>query len=187
MGKRNLKGPGSWTQSWCSHLQNMVVQTKLFSWTCFFWLVGFVRSVAQKREYGQSTLLLEGKHRFLDGIPKSSTAWMSHGDHVEEIGLDWDVLGRSDSGVIAAIGHRTNPWVAVQFHPEVAHTEYGEDLLRNFVVGMCEAPEEWNMGNFVAEQVSQLRMKLGSPEKSLYNLSYIYDEVIEIYKLYNYI
>ena len=115
----------------------------------------------QKREYGQSTLLLEGKHRFLDGIPKSSTAWMSHGDHVEEIGLDWNVLGRSDAGVIAAISHRTNPWVAVQFHPEVAHTEYGEDLLRNFVLGMCEAPEEWNMGNFVSDQVSQLQTKLG--------------------------
>ena len=71
---------------------------------------------------------------------------MSHGDHVETVGDDWSVVGRSDSGVIATIVHQQYPWVAVQFHPEVAHTEYGETLLRNFVLTMCGAPQKLDHG-----------------------------------------
>ena len=115
-----------------------------------------------KREYGQSTLYIEQAHSFVAGVPKSSVAWMSHGDHVEAVGEDWLVLGRSDSGVIATIAHRENPWVAVQFHPEVAHTEHGQTFLKNFVLEMCSAPQNWTMGNFVAEQVDFLRSKIGT-------------------------
>ena len=114
-----------------------------------------------KREYGQSTLHIEEKHPFVEGVPNSSVAWMSHGDHVETVGPDWMVLGRSDSGVIATIAHQEFPWVAVQFHPEVAHTEYGQTLIKNFVLEMCTAPQNWTMGNFVAEQIDLLREKIG--------------------------
>ena len=57
----------------------------------------------QHREYGQSTLVVDGAHEFLTGVPASSTAWMSHGDHVQEVSSIWKVLGRSESGVIAVI------------------------------------------------------------------------------------
>jgi GMP synthase (glutamine-hydrolysing) len=116
----------------------------------------------QKREYGQSTLCLTKTHAFVDGVPAASIAWMSHGDHVETVGDEWDILGRSDSGVIATIAHRKHPWVAVQFHPEVAHTEFGERLLQNFVLNMCNAPQNWTMGNFVSEQIASLQQQIGS-------------------------
>lgn len=118
----------------------------------------------QKREYGQSTLHLTGEHPFIEGVPVESTAWMSHGDHVESIGSDnvWNVLGRSDSGVIAAMTHTIHPWVAVQFHPEVAHTQCGEQLLQNFVLGMTNAKQDWTMGNFVSDQIVQIKERLGS-------------------------
>lgn len=116
----------------------------------------------QKREYGQSTLCLEGEHPFVAEVPQRSVAWMSHGDHVEAVGESWQVVGRSDSGVIATIVHSEYPWVAVQFHPEVAHTEHGETLLRNFVLTMCRAPQNWTMGNFVADQIDLLRKRVGS-------------------------
>lgn len=115
----------------------------------------------QKREYGQSTLCIEKDHIFVEGLPQQSVAWMSHGDHVETVGSGWSVLGRSDSGVIATLAHIQYQWVAVQFHPEVAHTEYGETLLRNFVLKMCGAPQNWTMGNFVSEQIDFLRQKVG--------------------------
>ena len=116
----------------------------------------------QHREYGQSTLVVDGAHEFLTGVPASSTAWMSHGDHVQEVSSIWKVLGRSESGVIAVISKQDQPWVAVQFHPEVAHTEAGEQLLSNFVLGMCSAPQTWNMRHFITEQVELIQRKVGT-------------------------
>ncbi len=118
----------------------------------------------QKREYGQSTLHLTGEHPFIEGVPAESIAWMSHGDHVESIGSDnvWNVLGRSDSGVIAAMAHTEHPWVAVQFHPEVAHTQCGEQLLQNFVLSMTDVKQNWTMGNFVGDQIALLKQRLGT-------------------------
>lgn len=123
---------------------------------------GAILERGQKREYGQSTLHLSGEHHFTRGLPTESIAWMSHGDHVEEAGEQWQVLGRSDTGVIALMTHKQHPWVTVQFHPEVAHTEYGEPLLQNFVLGMCQSPQTWTMGHFITEQVSALQAKIGS-------------------------
>ena len=114
------------------------------------------------REYGQSTLHITQPHPFVDGIPKESVAWMSHGDHVDSVTDKWSVLGRSNSGVIAVMAHNHRPWTAVQFHPEVAHTEYGERLLQNFVQEICQAKANWTMGHFIEEQVDLIRRQVGS-------------------------
>jgi GMP synthase (glutamine-hydrolysing) len=119
-------------------------------------------SRGKHREYGHSTLLVEEEHAFLNGVPKSSTAWMSHGDHVQDVSSSWKVLARSESGVIAVIAKEDRPWVAVQFHPEVAHTEFGDQVLNNFVLGLSSAPQTWNMRHFITEQVELIQKRVGN-------------------------
>ena len=115
----------------------------------------------QHREYGQSTLHLTEAHPFTAGLPEQSVAWMSHGDHVDSVSDEWSILGRSNSDVIAVMAHKSRPWTAVQFHPEVAHTEYGERLLQNFVQDICQAEANWTMGHFIDEQIELIRRQVG--------------------------
>ena len=70
---------------------------------------------------------------------------MSHGDHVQSIPDDYDVIGVSD-GAYAALAHKTRPIYAVQFHPEISHTDQGDELIRNFVCGIAAIEPNWTMG-----------------------------------------
>src|SRR5215203_3215214 len=96
---------------------------------------------AARREYGradievvQPTGLFEG---FVAG--ERTHAWMSHGDQVRDLPDAFEVLARSPNSPIAAYRHRERPWFGVQFHPEVAHTPRGGELLENFLFAVCRA------------------------------------------------
>jgi GMP synthase (glutamine-hydrolysing) len=86
---------------------------------------------------------------------------MSHGDQVRELPDAFEVLARSPNSPIAAFQHRERPWFGVQFHPEVAHTPRGGELLENFLFAVCRATPTWTPGAFIDEEVRKVRELTG--------------------------
>ena len=118
------------------------------------------------REYGKATLTLEKgipefAKGFLTDIPNDQTVWMSHGDTVQGIEDAFSVLGRTDSGVLAAIGHKTKPYYGLQFHPEVQHSTHGELILKNFVSHICKAPLNWQDEDRLTAMTSYIKKTVG--------------------------
>jgi len=108
---------------------------------------GQVRA-ATKREYGRSsmhTLKASGPASCLFPLtPVKQTVWMSHGDDIAKIPDDYEVAGETDDHVVAAIVHKTYPIAALQYHPEVAHSEQGANLLKTFATELCQLPLSWD-------------------------------------------
>ncbi|MDE2571453.1 MAG: glutamine-hydrolyzing GMP synthase [bacterium] len=115
------------------------------------------------REYGHAELSLNrGRDSTLfDGVPEQSTVWMSHGDTVTSLPPGFQPLGRTGRTEIAAIGDDRRRIYGVQFHPEVAHTAYGRNVLRNFLHTVAGIEPTWEMGSFVDDAVARIRAQVG--------------------------
>ena len=96
------------------------------------------------------------------GVPTDTGVWMSHGDQVKELGLDFISLASTPTCPLAAIRHKTRPFYGVQFHPEVTHTPHGGKILENFLYRVCHAAGTWRMGNFLDITVDKVRRQVGS-------------------------
>ncbi len=92
----------------------------------------------------------------LDGLGESIRAWMSHGDEAEEIPSEFEVIGHTENSHAAAIANTDRTVFGIQFHPEVVHTERGTDILKNFVLNVCKAKQEWTMEGFVDKTVKEI-------------------------------
>ncbi|MBF0161317.1 MAG: glutamine-hydrolyzing GMP synthase [Magnetococcales bacterium] len=134
---------------------------------------GGVVQPSNKREYGHATLLHDPqqptpfpsffKHVSLQATrPWPNKVWMSHGDHVTQLPHSFRVLAHSDSGIIAAIGSRDDRLVGVQFHPEVNHTENGEQLIDDFVRTLCGCRGLWTATGVIEREIALARQKVGS-------------------------
>lgn len=126
---------------------------------------GVLRSGAQ-REYGKAELRLDLSHgcwasAMLNKLPPSQTVWMSHGDDVENLTKEFSVIGRTTGGVVAAVAHKTLPYLGLQFHPEVHHSDHGQDLLRLFVSDVCEAPLNWQADDVVEATLNYVKETVG--------------------------
>ncbi|MGC6506979.1 MAG: glutamine-hydrolyzing GMP synthase [Myxococcota bacterium] len=118
---------------------------------------------SKQREYGKSLLCIESQDPlFGDEIPVESQVWMSHGDDVVEVPDDWNIIAKSQDGVIAAISNLQKKQWGVQFHPEVTHTQYGENIIRQFLFDCCKLEANWSMASFVETQVAYIKEKVGS-------------------------
>lgn len=129
------------------------------------WLVhqaGGKVAAAAKREFGKAMLNHAApEHPLLAEIPASSQVWMSHGDHVAELPAGYLALASSDNS-LAMMAHDGARRFGVQFHPEVTHSLYGTQLLRNFVLGICQARQDWSMQHYIRKSLSEIREKVGS-------------------------
>ena len=125
---------------------------------------------AQEREYGTATLQHEGASDFLAGIDVETQVWMSHGDRIEALPSGYQVIGHTANSPFAAIANLETRCYGVQFHPEVAHTPQGPQLLSNFVHKICGCDSSWDMGNFVELAIEEIREKVGD-KKVLCGLS----------------
>ena len=127
---------------------------------------------AGRREYGRSELVVEEPCGLFDGFgPKESmTVWMSHGDHVDAPPPGYVVTASSSTVPIAAMRHRDKPIHCVQFHPEVAHTPRGGELIANFLFRVCHAEPSWTPGAFVESEVRKIRERVG-PARVICGLS----------------
>src|SRR3989338_3455195 len=95
------------------------------------------------KEYGKKSLDVKKQGKLLRGLNKKEQIWMSHGDLVASLPKDFEVLGSTDNCKIAAMENDGMGLYGVQFHPEVAHTLKGSQILRNFVFGVCKAKKDW--------------------------------------------
>lgn len=120
-----------------------------------------------KREYGSSELIIDDGRDLFTGIKPRIRCWMSHGDAAERLPEGFEVIAHTESSFAAAVAYRARKIYGLQFHPEVAHTEHGSDILRNFAVGICNARQEWSMSNFVDSAVGDIRGKVKDGERVL--------------------
>jgi len=119
---------------------------------------------AEKREFGKADLSIQvtdGLFAGLEIIPVHHQVWMSHGDRVEMAPEGFEATATSSHSPFAALRHKKKPFVAVQFHPEVAHTLIGTDILRNFIFGLCDCHPDWTMHSFIESTVAAIRNKVG--------------------------
>jgi GMP synthase (glutamine-hydrolysing) len=119
---------------------------------------------AEKREFGKAQLHVAytgGLFAGMEMAPAHHQVWMSHGDRIEELAPGFVVTATSAHSPYAAIRHGEKPFVGVQFHPEVAHTLIGTDILRNFIFGLCGCRPDWTMHSFIDATVAEIRAKVG--------------------------
>ena len=116
-------------------------------------------SKANLREYGLNQINWEKP--LLDGV-KSQNVWMSHGDYIESLPPQLDLLAKSQSGHIAVAGG--DRILCYQFHPEVIHTERGEDLLKHFVFDMCKTEPNWTSDSIVEDLKAKISRQIGPGE-----------------------
>ncbi|MBA0907792.1 MAG: glutamine-hydrolyzing GMP synthase [Nitrosarchaeum sp.] len=108
------------------------------------------------KEYGSSLLTVDSDNDLLSGIGQSVRAWMSHGDEAEQIPNGFKVIGHTESAKAAAIALQEKSIYGIQFHPEVIHTEQGTEILKNFVLKICGAKQDWTMEGFIDTAVEKI-------------------------------
>ena len=116
---------------------------------------------ADKREYGHAQVEIKGASPLLDGLSKTLNVWMSHGDEAVELPVGFH-LTASSPNAIAAIENLERKMWAVQFHPEVRHTQHGTDILRNFALKICGAKPTWTPQHFIDATIAGVRKTVGN-------------------------
>lgn len=113
--------------------------------------------VCDKKEYGRAQIMVESDSLLFKGLPKEHIVWMSHGDQVSKLADGFVLDASSDTCTFAASHNPKKNIYTVQFHPEVRHSEFGLDLLKNFVFEICQAKNDWNIQSFIDQKVKEIR------------------------------
>jgi len=120
---------------------------------------------AEIEEYGSSEIRFTGAETSLFGALPSQVSqlnvWMSHGDRVERVPEGFDVLARSANAPVVAMGDVERRLYGLQFHPEVGHTDKGDEILRHFTVDVCGCTADWTPASFIDEAVERIRKQVG--------------------------
>nr|WP_302470539.1 glutamine-hydrolyzing GMP synthase [Vagococcus proximus] len=126
---------------------------------------------ASKKEYGQAFIdIQDAKAGLFENLPARQQVWMSHGDLVTEVPAGFEITATSPDCPIAAMENKEKNFHAVQFHPEVRHSEYGNDLLRHFAFDICGCKGDWTMDSFIESEIAKIRETVGD-KKVLLGLS----------------
>ena len=113
-----------------------------------------------KGEYGKSDLTVLAQNSLFNGVPEKSTVWMSHFDEVMKAPEGFVVSGKSNID-IAAMANESRNIFAVQFHPEVTHSEFGSKMLENFVFNICKAEKNWVLKDFIETEIQRIKDVVG--------------------------
>ena len=116
---------------------------------------------AAKREYGKAELLVDNDADLLWGISQKTSVWMSHGDRIEILPEGFSIIGHTDNSPVAVMADASKKFYALQFHPEVVHTDEGTRILHNFVFNICGCSPTWEMSSFIDWSVSDIRSGVG--------------------------
>ncbi|WP_010308989.1 glutamine-hydrolyzing GMP synthase [Kurthia senegalensis] len=116
---------------------------------------------AAHREYGKAEIKVLEDNALFAGTPEEQVVWMSHGDLVTETPEGFTTIATSTSCPIAAMANVERKFYAVQFHPEVRHSVYGNDLLRHFALDICGCKGDWSMANFIEIEIEKIREQVG--------------------------
>jgi len=123
--------------------------------------LGGVVAPSNHREYGYAEVDLAGSDPLLEKLGTRLKVWMSHGDRVERLPKGFAAIGKSSNSPYAAMADVARKIYALQFHPEVTHTEHGLEIIRRFVLDICGCAPVWTAKNIVAEHIEQIRAKVG--------------------------
>ena len=124
-------------------------------------LLGGKVESAEASEYGKAEVSYSPSKLTKD-VPERAVCWMSHTDRITDLPKGFKVIAESANCPNAAFGDEERKIYGVQFHPEVNHTQFGSQILRNFLYEVCGAAGDWTMHNFVTDQIKLLREKIGS-------------------------
>jgi GMP synthase (glutamine-hydrolysing) len=123
------------------------------------------------RGYGHARLkVASGKTRLFDELPFELDVWMSHGDHVVALPSGFHTTATTGE-IVTAIENDERRIYAVQFHPEVAHTPLGKEILRNFLFNICECRGDWTASQFIHEEIEKIRRTVGETDRVVCGLS----------------
>src|SRR5260370_10955325 len=125
---------------------------------------------SDRREYGPGTLKVTSPSPLFDGLPSEFPVWNSHGDKVVSLPPGFRTVGVSENSPFAAVEDRGKNLFGVQFHPEVAHTPLGKEVLENFLYKICMCRPDWTMGSFIERTCREIRERVG-PDKVVLGLS----------------
>jgi GMP synthase (glutamine-hydrolysing) len=115
---------------------------------------------AERREYGPATIdLTPDSSPLFSGLPQRLDVWMSHGDHVEEMPPDFEILANTSNAPIAAMAR--DGVIGIQFHPEVAHTPRGKEIISNFLTEICGCSTSWSPESFIESSVREIQERVG--------------------------
>ena len=113
------------------------------------------------REYGRTETHFS-PCRLFEGLPEQSVTWMSHGDFIARLPEGFRACAVTEHCPTGAIADEARGFYGVQFHPEVNHTEHGQDMIRNFLYRVCGCTGTWNMGDYMRSSIAAIREKVGS-------------------------
>jgi GMP synthase (glutamine-hydrolysing) len=114
-----------------------------------------------RREYGAGKLQITDGSQLFDGLGPQLDVWNSHGDEVTALPKDFRIAARTEGCDFAAVEDRQRKLYGLQFHPEVAHTPRGKEILQNFVYHICHCAMDWTMGSFIEEACERVRNQVG--------------------------
>ena len=131
------------------------------------------RVVPGKREYGRAELSVSAPGALFDGFDagERTVVWCSHGDHVDAPPAGYEVIASTEGLPVAAFAHAGRKIYGVQFHPEVAHTVRGDELISNFLFGICGCEPTWTAGAFIEDTVAAVRKQVGEEARVICGLS----------------
>ncbi len=134
-------------------------------------LMGGRIAKAARAEYGTATFIQDRRSPLFAGVPKRFRAWMSHGDEVQALGEGWQRVAHTSNCAFAAAMHEQLPFHLIQFHPEVAHTPCGKQVLSNFLFRVARLKGGWSMKSFQRSAVAEIRARVGPGGHILCGLS----------------
>ncbi len=114
------------------------------------------------REYGRAEAEFDINSPLFKGVKSPSMVWMSHGDKVIKVPEGFEIIASTEDTEVAAMGNFEKRLYAVQFHPEVSHTEFGKTILKNFLFEIAKITPDWQMGSFIDEKVEEIKKTVGS-------------------------
>ena len=108
------------------------------------------------KEYGSAVLSIDDNSDIFNGVGDSIRAWMSHGDEAKVVPDNFEIIGHTENARAAAISNKQKTVYGIQFHPEVVHTENGNEILKNFVLKVCNASQDWTLERFVENSIENI-------------------------------
>lgn len=134
-------------------------------------LLGGKVSKSDHREYGNGTLTIRKPGRLFAKLPKKLKVWNSHGDRLIALPPGFTAIGTTDNSEYAVIEDAKRNFYGIQFHPEVFHSERGTEVIRNFLVGVCKAKQDWTTADFINKAVAEIKATVGKKSRVLLGLS----------------
>ena len=124
-------------------------------------MLGGSVATAPVSEYGKTEVAVDSKSKLFNGVSDTTICWMSHTDYIEKAPEDFKVIAHTPVCPVAAMECEEKNLYAVQFHPEVMHTQEGTKMLSNFVYNVCGCAGDWKMDSFVEKTIEEIREKVG--------------------------